>query len=162
MRHCLPLLFLLVATSASAVGMAPMRALDYFQGSWRCQGTFPASGKTITSRMRYMQDLQGAALVKHHEDVAPATYRAIEAWGDDVKGMRYEAAMLDSFGGTRRFASSGWKGDTLTWVSAAEVVPAQRFVYVRMDERHYRVDWKVEHKGSGLVVGDTLTCTREK
>lgn len=161
MRH-FPLFLLLVTTSASAVDLAPMRALDYFQGSWRCQGTFPASGKAIASHMQYAQDLQGAALVKHHDDVAPATYRAIEAWGYDAKGMRYEAAMLDNFGGTRRFASSGWKGDTLIWDSTAEVVPAQRFVYVRMDERHYRVDWKVERNGGGLVVGDTLTCTREK
>ena len=162
MRHYILLLLLLATTSASAAEKAPMRALDYFQGSWRCQGTFPASGKTIASHMHYARDLQGAALVKHHEDVAPATYRAIEAWGYNPKGMRYEAAILDNFGGTRRFVSAGWKDDTLTWDSAAEVQPAQRFAYVRVDNEHYRVDWKIDRNSNGLVVGDTLTCTREK
>lgn len=90
-----PLLFLLATSSAGAVE-SPMRALDYFQGSWRCEGVFPASGRHIASQMRYAGDLQGAALVKHHEDRAPASYRAIEAWGYDVKGGRYEAVVLDT------------------------------------------------------------------
>ncbi|HEV2621384.1 MAG TPA: hypothetical protein VGU65_04750 [Frateuria sp.] len=156
-----PLLFLLAATSAGAVESPPMRALDYFQGSWRCEGVFPASGRHIASRMRYAGDLQGAALVKHHEDMAPASYRALEAWGYDAKGGRYEAVALDNFGGTRRFASAGWQHDRLAWNSATEVVPAQRFVYVRLDGQHYRVDWEINRDGKGFAVGDTLTCTRE-
>jgi len=159
-----PLLLLLLGTtaSASAADAPAMRALDYFQGSWHCQGVFPASGRAIASHVRYASDLEGAALVKHHDDVPPASYRAIEAWGYDGKGRRYEAAILDNVGGTRRFRSSGWQGDTLTWDSAAEVAPAQRFVYVRLDEQRYRVDWEINRNGKGLVVGDTLTCTREK
>lgn len=162
MRHFLLPLLLLATASASADDASPMRALDYFQGSWHCEGVFPASGRTIASRMDYAPDLQGAALVKHHADIAPASYRAIEAWGYDAKGKRYQAAVLDKAGGTRRFASAGWQRDTLAWNSAPEVVPAQRFVYVRLDERHYRVDWEVNRGGKGFVVGDTLTCTRER
>lgn len=162
MRQVPLLILLLSTTSASAADAPAMRALDYFQGSWRCEGVFPTSGKAIASHMRYAADLQGAALVKHHDDIAPASYRAIESWGYDAKGRRYEAAILDNVGGTRRFASSGWQRDTLTWDSAAEVAPAQRFVYVRLDEQHYRVDWEINRNGTGLVVGDTLTCTREK
>jgi hypothetical protein len=157
-----PLLLLLAATSAAGADVPPMRALDYFQGSWHCEGVFPASGRHIASRMRYARDLQGAALVKHHDDIAPASYRAIEAWGYDAKGGRYEAAILDSSGSARRFASLGWQRDALAWDSAAEVVPAQRFVYVRLDEQHYRVDWEISPEGKGFVVGDTLTCTRER
>jgi hypothetical protein len=159
-----PLLVLLLGTvaSASAADAPAMRALDYFHGSWRCEGVFPASGKVIASHMRYASDLEGAALVKHHEDIAPASYRAVEAWGYDARHGRYGAAILDSSGGTRRFESSGWQGDTLTWDSAAEVAPAQRFVYVRLDEQRYRLDWEINRNGKGLVVGDTLTCTREK
>jgi hypothetical protein len=158
-----PLFFLLLAATPASAAEAPaMRALDYFQGSWRCEGVLAASGKAIASHMHYAADLQGTALVKHHADVAPASYRAIEAWGYDARNERYEAAVLDNFGGTRRFKSSGWQQDTLAWDSAAEVVPAQRFVYVRLDDQHYRVDWEVERGGKGFVIGDTLTCAREK
>lgn len=139
-----------------------MRAMDYFQGNWRCEGVFPASGKTIASDMRYAIDLHGAALVKHHDDVAPGSYRAIEAWGYDARNSRYEAALLDNAGGVRRFRSPGWQHDVLTWDSAADAVPAQRFVYTRLDGRHYRIDWKVKRDGERFVVGDTLTCVRGK
>jgi hypothetical protein len=152
----------LLVASVSAADTAPMRALDYFQGAWQCNGVFSASGKTIASRMRYAPDLQGTALVKHHDDISPpALYHAIEIWGYDAKARRYHAAVLDNFGGLRRFASSGWQHDTLAWDSAPEIGPAQRFVYVRLDARRYRVDWQID-RGKGLVVGDTLTCTRER
>lgn len=157
-----PLLLLLAATSAGAADVPAMRALDYFQGNWRCEGVFPASGRQIASHMRYAHDLQGAALVKHHDDMAPGRYRAIEAWGYDANGGRYQATILDNSGGARRFASVGWHHDTLAWDSAPEVVPAQRFVYVRLDERRYRVDWEINRQAKGFVVGDTLTCTRER
>jgi hypothetical protein len=157
------LLLLLAASSASATDLSPMRALDYFQGSWHCEGVFPASGKTIASRMRYTSDLRGAALIKHHDDISPpALYHAVESWGYDARAMRFNAGILDNFGSVRRFHSAGWQHETLTWDSAAEVQPAQRFVYTRLDEDHYRVDWLVDRHGKGLVVGDTLTCGRER
>jgi hypothetical protein len=162
MRH-LALLFLLAATSAPAADVTPMRSLDYFQGSWLCEGVFPANGKTIASRMRYTSDLDGAALIKHHDDLSPpALYHAVESWGYDARVKRFNAGILDNFGGVRRFGSAGWQHDTLAWDSAAEVQPAQRFVYTRLDEDRYRVDWQVDRQGKGFVVGDTLTCVREK
>lgn len=161
MRH-LPLLFLLATTAASAADTLPMQTLDYFQGAWRCDGVFPASGKAIASHMRYEFDMQGAALVKHHDDTLPnARYHAIETWGFDAKAGRYNAAILDSFGGVRRFGSAGWQQNALAWDSASEVRPAQRFVYTRLDQNRYRVDWEID-RGKGLVVGDTLTCVRER
>lgn len=162
MRSSLSILFLLATASVSAAGESPMRTLDYFKGAWACSGVFPASGKTIASRMTYADDLQGAALVKHHDDTSPqAHYHAIEAWAYEARGKRFNAAIVDSFGGARRFGSPGWRNDTLTWESAAEVQPAQRFVYVRLDERHYRVDWEINRDDKAFVVGDTLTCTRQ-
>ncbi|MEI7037354.1 hypothetical protein [Fulvimonas yonginensis] len=161
MRH-ISLLLLLAATSVNATDTQPMRTLDYFQGSWRCEGVFPASGRTIASRMTYVADLQGAALVKHHDDTSPgARYHAIETWAYDARAGRFNAAIVDSFGGVRRFGSDGFRQDTLTWESAAEVAPAQRFAYTRLGPRRYRVDWQVARNGKDFVVGDTLTCTRD-
>ena len=145
---------------AAASPPSPMRSLDYFVGQWDCAGVFPASGKTIASRMTWAGDLDGAALVKHHEDKPPSGYRAIEAWGYDPGAGRFNATILANGGSTRRLASDGWKGDVFTWSVIGDAGPAQQFVYVRVDADHYRVDWKIARDGKALVVGDTLTCRR--
>ena len=137
------------------------RSLDYFVGSWKCSGVFPASGKSIASIMHYEADLKGHALLKHHDDVAPSLYHAIEAWGYDAAAKRFNAAILDNSGGARRFSSEGWKRNELEWSSEMNVVPAQRFSYTRLDEKSYRVDWKTAANGTDFTVGDTLTCKRE-
>ncbi|WP_266171103.1 hypothetical protein [Dyella subtropica] len=139
----------------------PIRAMDALIGHWQCDGVFPASGKTIASTMRFEADLGGNAVLKHHDDISPpASYHAVEAWGYDAKAQRFNATILDSFGGARRFSSDGWNGDTLTWTSAPELQPAQRFVYVRKDASTLTVDWDIMREGH-FVVGDTLICKRQ-
>lgn len=159
----IPLLFAL-ALACGAAGatepQAPIHAMQSLLGGWRCDGVFPASGKTIASTMRFDIDLGGEAVLKHHDDIAPASYRAVEAWTYEPKGKQFNAAVVDNFGGTRRFSSSGWEGDTLAWTSAPEVQPAQKFIYVRKADGVLRVDWQVMRDGN-WVVGDTLTCKRQ-
>ena len=159
----IPPLFALVLV-CGAVGAAEpqvsIHAMEPLLGSWRCDGVFPASGKTIASTMRFDVDLGGAAVLKHHDDIAPASYRAVEAWTYDATGKQFNAAIVDNFGGARRFSSSGWEGDTLAWTSAPEVQPAQKFIYVRAADGVLRVDWQVI-RGGNFVVGDTLTCKRQ-
>jgi len=122
----------LLSSSAMASTDASLRDFADLQGGWTCHGVFPASGKTIDSTVRFALDLDGKALVKHHDDTsAPALYHALEAWGFDAKNQRYNATILDSFGGARLFSSAGWKDDRLIWSSAPDVKPAQRFTYVR-------------------------------
>lgn len=140
---------------------APFRDFADLQGEWICHGVFPASGKTIDSTVRFALDLDGKALVKHHDDTSPpALYHALEAWGFDAKNQRYNATILDSFGGARLFSSTGWADDRLVWSSAPGVKPAQRFTYVREGHEGLRIDWELEKQGS-MVVGDTLTCERQ-
>lgn len=149
----------LLSGSALASPDAPFHDFADLQGRWTCHGVFPASGKTIDSTLRFDLDLGGKALVKHHDDTSPpALYHALEAWGFDAKSGRYNAAILDSFGGTRLFSSDGWKDGRLEWRSAPEVQPAQRFVYVR-EPQGLRIDWAMERQGT-FVIGDTLHCTR--
>ena len=151
-----------IACAASAEQPpAPMQSLDYFKGRWTCTGVFLSSGKSIASTMRYDSDLQGSAIIKHHDDSEPNIYRAIEAWGYDAKTKHFNATILDNFGGARRFSSAGWQDNELSWSSAADVTPEQRFVYVRLDEEHYRIDWDVAKADNSFVVGDTLTCQRK-
>ena len=139
---------------------AAFRDFAALQGEWTCHGVFPASGKTIDSNVRFALDLDGKALVKHHDDTsAPALYHALEAWGFDAKNQRYNATILDSFGGARLFSSAGWADGRLVWSSAADVKPAQRFTYVREGQDGLRIDWELERDGA-FVIGDTLHCSR--
>lgn len=157
-----PLLLALMlagGAAAAAESPTPIQSMQPLLGSWHCAGVFPASGKTIASTIRFETELGGAGVLKHHDDIAPNTYRALEAWTYDAKGKQFNAAIVDNFGGARRFSASGWQGDTLTWNSAPEVQPAQKFVYVRAADGTLRVDWQMM-RGESFVVGDTLTCRR--
>jgi len=161
MRTPLLLAMMLVCGAAAAAeSSTPIQSMQPLLGSWHCAGVFPASGKTIASTIRFDTELGGAGVLKHHDDIAPNTYRAVEAWTYDAKGKQFNAAIVDNFGGARRFSSAGWEGDTLTWTSAPEVQPAQKFVYVRAADGALRVDWQVMRDGH-FVVGDTLTCRRQ-
>lgn len=161
MRVSLLLALAMICGAAGATELqAPIHAMEPLLGSWRCDGVFPASGKTIASTMRFDVDLAGAAVLKHHDDIAPASYRAMEGWTYDAKGKQFNAAIVDNFGGARRFSSRGWEGGTLAWTSAPEVQPAQKFIYVRAANGVLRVDWQVMRDGN-YVVGDTLTCKRQ-
>lgn len=149
----------LMSCSALAADDDPFHDFADLHGAWTCHGVFPASGKTIDSTVRFDTDLAGKAMVKHHEDVAPAQYRAVETWGYDARSTRYNAVILDNFGGARIFSTEGWRDNRLAWTSAPEVKPAQRFVYTRMPRSHLRIDWEVEKEGK-LALGDTLDCSR--
>jgi len=157
------LAFFLMAGLASAIHAAPSepnRPFDGFVGRWNCSGHF-ASGKAIASHMEYAADLGGNALLKHHVDRPPASYRAVESWSQVPHAGRYAMVVLDSFGGARRFTSAGWRGPVLTWQGDAQVQPAQRFVYTRLDDRTYRIDWELARNGKRFMMGDTLTCVRQ-
>lgn len=161
MRALLPFAFLLVCgVCAAAEQPLPIRAMDPLLGGWTCNGVFPASGKTIASTMRLETALGGAGVLKHHDDLAPSKYRALEIWAYDAKAMQFRATVVDGSGGVRQFSAPGWEGDTLTWTSAPDVQPAQKFVYVREPGGTLRVDWQIERDGH-FVVGDTLTCKRQ-
>jgi hypothetical protein len=138
-----------------------MQSLSYFVDHWMCVGVFSASGKTITSTMRFDKDLQGRALLKHHDDTMPDLYHAIEIWGYDAQAKRFNATVLDNFGGARRFSSEGWKRNELVWSPAIDVTPVQSFIYTRLDERRYRIDWVVANANHGFAIDDTLTCKRQ-
>ncbi|QNK01041.1 hypothetical protein [Dyella telluris] len=152
----------LVSGRAMASADEPFRDFSDLTGPWTCHGVFPATGKTIDSSIRFELDLHGKALVKHHDDTSPpATYHALEAWGYDAKTSRYNATILDSFGGARLFSSEGWKDGRLVWQSAPEVKPAQRFTYKREPGNGLRIDWEVQREGA-FVLGDTMQCSRER
>jgi hypothetical protein len=139
---------------------AQISSLAYVLGNWQCNGSFPKTGKTISSTMRFEQDLSGAGILKHHDDIAPASYHAIETWAYDPNAHRFAGSISDNFGGVREFTSDGWSNGVLTWSGGPAVKPVQQFVYSRLDDSTMRVDWQVVRDGTNYVVGDTLTCKK--
>jgi hypothetical protein len=138
--------------------MAPISA--YFSGKWTCAGTF-SNGKKISATIRFETDLQGAAVVVHHDDTpALGFYHSIEVWGYQKSTGTYVATLYDAYGGARGFTSPGWSGDAVTWATDPAVSPPQQFVYTKRDADTFTVDWKV-YKNEAYVVGDTLACKRD-
>lgn len=110
--------------------------------------------------MHFDSDLSGAAIVKHHDDTPPFSYHAVEVWNYDGTGRKFNAAVVDNYGGVRDFTSDGWQDGVLTWTSSPAVRPGQQFVYTRLSDTSMRVDWQASHDGTQYIVGDTLTCTK--
>jgi len=148
-------LLMTVPAMADGLPAAPFAALT---GNWHCDGSFPASGKTISSDLRFVWDAATGTLTKHHDDVAPNTYHAIELWAAAKSGL--QARIADSFGGVRDFTSAGWTGNTLTWQGAQTTPYYERFVYTKLDASTLRIDWDVSKDGAAYKTGDTLTCKK--
>jgi hypothetical protein len=147
--------------NAESVAESPEDTFAYFVGHWKCEGVFPASGKSIASSLTFERDASSGALLKHHDDVPPAAYHALELWGF-VKSGGLSDTIMDTYSGVRSFSSPGWSGDTLMWSSAPAIRPAQRFTYVRLSADMMRVDWSVAKADGAFQVGDTLTCVRSQ
>jgi hypothetical protein len=150
----------LAAGPAPSSSPAPLPA--YFIGSWTCNGVFPSTGQPIASKITFTTDLNGASIVKHHDDTSPpALYHSVEMWAYSPADKRFNAAIVDNFGGVRDFTSPGWNGNRFVWTSAPSVQPLQQFAYERSSENVFTLDWRVSRDGSTYVVGDTFTCTRD-
>jgi hypothetical protein len=137
----------------------PSGAFTYFDGTWRCDGIFPSTGKTISSTMSFHWNASTGALVKQHDDLPPHNYHAVELWTVSAKGS-LQNLIADAFGGVRLFSSSDWNGKTLTWGRDADESHQEQFVYTRLDADRMQVDWATSERGGTFVVGDTLTCLR--
>ncbi|HEX8806232.1 MAG TPA: hypothetical protein VF741_04745 [Candidatus Aquilonibacter sp.] len=149
---------LVLALVVAAASAAPAgNDLSYFAGSWNCTGTF-ANGRPISSTLTFDSSLTGKGVILRQDDVPPNAYHAAALWGPAADGSLV-SEIQDVTGGMRRFTSSGWSAGSLTWASAPEITPANRFVYTWLDASTMRVDWEVQVSGT-YKVGDTLHCTR--
>jgi hypothetical protein len=137
-----------------------IETLAFFLGKWQCSGSFPSTGKPISSTMHFDRDLNGAAIVKHHDDAPPFSYHAIEVWNFNATEGKFHNGVSDNYGGLRDFTTPGWQDGVLTWTSGPGVEPAQQFVYTRLTDTSMRVDWQASRDKTNYIVGDTLTCTK--
>jgi hypothetical protein len=157
----LPTLLALLAAAPAAATTAPAATapLAYFVGDWRCAGRF-ADGRAIRSRESFAPALDGRWLRMRHDDEAPGRYRAVEWWGRDPATGKFVALVFDNGGGVRRYASSGWAGDSLTLANTTTHGYRDRFVFHRLDAGAYRVDYAYRDAAGAWRPGDTLRCAK--
>jgi hypothetical protein len=140
-----------------------IEAFAPLQGKWACAGVFPSSGKKIESQIAFAPDLDGAWLVKRHDDQPPNVFHDAEYWGFDSAAKQFVAYIYDNFGGVRKFTSSGWTDDKLTWLgepSKSDPPRLERFVYQRDSPTQIEVNWEVKQGAKDWSIGDSLTCKK--
>jgi len=153
-------------TSAASSTSALKKEIEVFaplQGKWSCAGVFPSNGKKIESQITFAPDLDGAWLVKRHDDLPPNVFHDAEYWGFDSAAKQFVAYIYDNFGGVRKFTSSGWADDKLTWLgepSKSDPPRLERFVYQRDTPTQIVVNWEVKAGAKDWSIGDTLTCKK--
>lgn len=133
------------------------------QGQWSCAGVFPSNGKKIESKIAFVADLDGAGLVKRHDDLPPNVFHDADYWGFDSAAKQFVAYIYDNFGGVRKFSSAGWADSKLIWLgepSKSDPVRLERFVYQRDSPTQMEVNWEVKQGAKDWAIGDTLTCKK--
>src|SRR5437016_7895665 len=135
------------------------QTFGWMKGNWTCSGTFPRTGRAITTDVHLESTLQDRWLLLRQDDRPPNQFHALTFWGWSDKQQRFTARLLDSGGGDRLFTSPGWDANILTWSQeSAEPAAAQRFVFVRKGET-FGYHFDLLRDGAWATV-DTLDCTR--
>jgi hypothetical protein len=138
----------------------PIQSLSFFTGNWHCDGKFATSGKSISANLVFEPILNGKFLLFKHDDEPPFTYHAWSQWGWDNNAHQFISTVQDVTGGLRLFRSPGWVDKTLMW-SGGNLPDSsdQQFVFQRIDDNSFRVNYSYKKSGSWLAVDSSL-CTR--
>ena len=149
----------LLAASAQPVAVSAADRFDALVGGWTCRGHFIKSGSPLASRLVITRDAGTMALVIHHDDLPPTTYKSLETWTMLADGS-FRAAVA-SAGNMRWYSATGWQSDTLAWTRSEGAAPVEQFAYTLTGPGKMRVDWSIARGGGPLALGDTLDCVRD-
>jgi hypothetical protein len=139
---------------------APMDLLNFFAGSWHCDGKFASNGKSISANLVFDSILEDKFLLFKHDDEPPFNYHSWSEWGWDKDSHQFLSTVQDITGGLRLFRSSGWEGQTLVFAGGNLLDSSdQKFVFERMDNRSFRVSYSYKKNDSWLAV-DSSVCTK--
>ena len=145
-----------VMSLLTAASSAQSATFADFIGHWSCKGNF-SNGAPIAAELSIATDAPSGSLLVRHDDLPPGGYHSLEVWTANKSGGGFRAAIADKFSGMRWFESTGWTGDSLTWVRSADGVPAEQFAY-QFKAKAMIVQWSI-FKDGAMKVGDTITCT---
>ena len=143
------------------LALALATPLTPFEGRWRCEGRFIASGKPIVSELSMATDPQSGVFVVHHDDTAPMAYHSVEVWTADPNAPSFHAAISDRFSGLRVFQAPELRDGTLAFSRSENGAPHEEFRYTLKDGGVLQVDWSIARPDQPMRLRDTLTCKRE-
>jgi hypothetical protein len=140
----------------------PLAPLAVFLGEWNCAGKFESNGKAIEARQSFRTDLDGKWILFRHDDKPPFVYHALAEWGWDKDRAEFVMFVQDSFGGVRKFHSTGLQANQLVWngdVFRAPSPEGERFTFEPLDASHFRVSYFVLRNDAWKLV-DASTCSK--
>jgi hypothetical protein len=100
-----------------------LRALDYFKGTWKCEGTAFANpmmkqhktSGTATANWELGNYWMGVRYTEAKTAANPWPIDVKMFWGYDPTIKKLVAGNLDNMGGYGTSESEGWKGDVISW-----------------------------------------------
>lgn len=143
------------------IAAAALSPFTPYEGRWRCEGRFFASGTPVASELTMSADPASGVFLVRHDDSAPAAYHSPELWTADPDGRGLHAAVTDQFSGLRVFRSPPVKDGVIAFGRPEGAVTQEEFRYTLADPATLRVDWSVARAGQPLRLGDMLTCHRQ-
>ena len=148
-----------------------IRQLDYFQGTWRCEGWNAAGAlgpeHRTQARIVFAADLDGVWLATHWEETRtaenPKPWKLENAFAYDAVRKVFVFVSRDNTGASTNGTSPGWSGDSLV-VSGDFSSDGQSYsfrdVYVRRDARTFDFVAEIQSNGAWSKDADT-TCIKE-
>ncbi|MGH8100540.1 MAG: hypothetical protein ACREIW_04530 [Chthoniobacterales bacterium] len=151
------------ASACFATSEAPSQRGNFqsLEGQWSCKGYFVASGKPISSELRFERDAGTSTLIVKHDDRASGRYHALELWSPGNAQQSMRASIADAYGGMRWFESAGWDGATLTWTRRENDHDVEQFAYRLNASGSLNVDWSTRRGDGPMALGDTITCVKQ-
>jgi hypothetical protein len=163
--------------STSTALMAPtppspspaLKALDYFKGTWKCEGTAFATPMSkehkISATAVANWDLGNYWLaVRYTEMKTAANPWPLDVrmfWGYDPATKKLVSGNLDNMGGYGTEDSDGWKGDVITWSGPVHMggPTMQRDTFTKKSATQMVHVGEAEMNGKWMKL-DEQTCTK--
>ena len=146
-----------------------MSQLDFFEGTWNCQGKTNASpfgpAGTMTSTARIQDDLGGfwqTGSVKGTMEKMPP-FEAVFHTTYDSAGKQFVMTFFDNMGGWARSTSRGWQKDQLVYEGDMNM-PGQKPMRGRdtftRSGASLKHTWEMQMDGKWVPLGEE-TCTKK-
>lgn len=149
---------------------AEMANLEWFNGSWTCDGTTTAGpmgpGGKVTSTVKSHKDLGGFWQSGMVRSTAGANKPAMEGMFHmtyDGGAKEYVMLWVDNMGGYAKETSSGWDGDKMVFTGSSAMGGKQmptRDTFVKSGKTSMKHDWEGQMDGSTWAAMGSETCNR--
>jgi len=156
---------LLMPSLAQAASKESLKVLfTKMQGEWQCEGAF-ASGKALSSNIKFKTDFSGDVMEYRHQDLAPNNFKAAGLWSYSQADKNFVATMhfASAEGSTiTAFVSDYWDENHITFKGKELWKPLwaeNRFTWKVLSHKEITMVWEV-YKNDTWKMGDYLNCRK--